>query len=114
MILGMQSNYTKYLNKANKANKKRDEICICTLGLDKKVYIIYEKREQAVSVLQQQTVKVKRYVKIIDVLQNFAFTKPDKLLSSIKTSINQYGSTFINALLPLVNSQFQSKYKCLT
>ena len=48
---------------------------------------------------------------MIDTLQSSVFAKLDKLLSSIKSFINQRGSIFIYALLPLVNSQLQSKSK---
>ena len=61
MILDMRSIYTKYLNKANKANKKCNEIYIYALGLEHKLYINNKKKEQAVFLLQQQTVKVKHY-----------------------------------------------------
>ena len=46
-------------------------------------------------------------------LQNSAFAKPDKSLPSIESLINQLGSTFTHALLPLVNNQLQSKSKYL-
>ena len=42
-----------------------------------------------------------------------AFAKLDKFLPSIKSPINQRGSTFIYALLPLVNNQLKSKSKRL-
>lgn len=42
---------------------------------------------------------------MINVLQNLAFAKPDKPLPFIKSPINKRGSTFIHALLTLVNSQ---------
>ena len=50
---------------------------------------------------------------MIDALQSLLFAKLDKLLPSIKSSINQRGSTFTHALLFLVNNQSQSKSKCL-
>ena len=53
MILDMRSIYTKYLNKANKADKKRDEICTRALGLEQELYINNKEKEQAVSLLQQ-------------------------------------------------------------
>ena len=114
MILDIGSIYTEYLNKANKVYKKRDEIHICALRLEQELDIRNKKREQAVSLHQQQTVKVKLYKKMIDKLKNLAFTKPEKSLSSINSLINQRGSTFTHALLPLVNSQSQSKSKHLT
>ena len=106
--------YIKYLNKANKANKKCDEIHICTLGLEQKLYINNEEKEQAVYFLQEQTVKVKCYKKMIDALQSLAFAKPDKPLPSIESFIDQCDSTFTHAFLPLVNNQSQSKNKRLT
>lgn len=68
MILGMWSIYTKYLDKINKADKERNEICTCALGLEKKLHITNEKREQGVTLFQQQTVKLKYYKRMIDVL----------------------------------------------
>ena len=100
MILDMRSIYTKYLNKANEADKKRDEIRIRALELEQELYISNEKREQAVSLLQQQTVKVERYKKMIDALQSSSFAKPDKSLLSIKSFINQRSSTFTHVLSP--------------
>ena len=105
MILDMRSIYIKYFNKTNKADKKRDEIRTRMLGLEQKFYSSNEERKQAVFLLQQQIVKVKRYKKMIDTLQSSAFAKPDKPLPSIKSPINQRGSTFIYALSPLVNNQ---------
>ena len=51
IILDMQSIYTKYLNKINKVNKKRDEIYTCILRLEQELKISNEEREQAVSLL---------------------------------------------------------------
>ena len=68
MILDMRSIYTEYLNKANKADKERDEIHTRALGLEQELHISNKEREQAVSLLQQQIVKVKRYEKMIDAL----------------------------------------------
>ena len=104
MILDIQSIYTKYLNKANKANKKRDEICTCVLTLEEELYISNEEKEQAVSLLQQQVVKIKRYKKMMDALQILVFAKPDKPLPFIKSPIDQCGLIFTHALLPLVNN----------
>ena len=42
---------------------------------------------------------------MIDALQSSAFAKLDKLLLSIKSPINQRGSTFTHVLLLLVNNQ---------
>ena len=88
MILDIQSIYTKYLNKANKANKKCDEIRTRKLGVEQELHIGNEEREQAVSFFQQQILKVKRYKKMIDALQSLAFAKPNKPLSSIKSLID--------------------------
>ena len=49
MILDIRSIYTKYLNKANKADKKRDKIRTRILKLEQELHISNEKREQAVS-----------------------------------------------------------------
>ena len=51
MILDIWSIYTKYLKKANKADKKHDEIRTCALGMEQKLYISNEKKEQAVFLL---------------------------------------------------------------
>ena len=114
MILDMRSIYTEYLHEANEADKERDEIRTRALGLEQELHISNEEREQAVSLLQQQTVKVKRYKKMIDVLQSSAFAKPDKFLPSIKSPLSQCGSIFTHALSILVNNQSQSKNKRLT
>ena len=84
----MPNIYIEYLNKANKADKKRNKIYICVLKLEQKLHISNKKREQAVFFLQQQTVKVKRYKKMINALQSLAFTKPDKFLPFIKSFID--------------------------
>ena len=51
MILDMRSIYIKYLNKANEADKKRDEIRTCALQLKQELHISNDKREQAVFLL---------------------------------------------------------------
>lgn len=48
---------------------------------------------------------------MMDALQNLAFTKLDKLLSSIKKYIDKRGLTFIYDLLLLVYSQSESNSK---
>ena len=53
MILDMRRIYTKYLNKLNEADKKRDEIYTCMLEIEQKLHISNEEKEQAVSHLQQ-------------------------------------------------------------
>ena len=45
MILDMQCIYTKYLNKANKADKKRNKIYTRVFELEQKLYISNEKKE---------------------------------------------------------------------
>ena len=111
MILDMQSIYTKYLNKTNKVDKKRNKIYTRALRFEQEFYISNEKREQIVFLLQQQIVKAKRYKKMFDALQNLAFAKWNKLLLSIKNSIDQQSSIFTHVLLPLINSQSQNKNK---
>ena len=51
---------------------------------------------------------------MIDALQSLVFAKPDKLLLSIKSFINQHDPTFTHALSFLINSQSQNKWKLLT
>ena len=48
MILDMRSIYTKYLNKANEANKKRDEIRTRVLELEQELHISNKEKKQAV------------------------------------------------------------------
>lgn len=83
MILDIRSIYTEYFDQANEADKKYDEIRICALELEQELHNSNDKKEQAVSLLQEQIVKVKRYEKMIDALQNSALVKPDKVLPSI-------------------------------
>lgn len=45
MILNMQNIYTKYLHKANKVDKKYDEIYTYMLELEQKLHISNKKRE---------------------------------------------------------------------
>lgn len=105
MILDIRSIYTKYLDYIIKTEKDCDKIQICTLKLKQKLHISNEKKEQKVFFLQQETLKVKRYKKMIDVIQKLASVKPDKFLSSIKTPIDQLGLVFIHTLLSSVNKQ---------
>ena len=88
MILDMQSIYTKYLDQANKADKKHNEIYTRILRLEQELHIRNEEREQAVSFLQQQTIKVKRYERMIDAIQSSVPLKPDIHLPSIKKPID--------------------------
>ena len=88
IILDIRSIYTKYLDQANEANKERDEIYTRVLRLEQELHISNEKREQVVSFLQQQTVKVKRYERMIDTLQSLVPLKPDIPLPSIKRPID--------------------------
>lgn len=81
MILEMRSIYTKYLDQTNKANKERNEKHTCALGLEQELHISNKKREHAIFLLQQQTVK---YEKMIYILQSSAFAKPDQPLPFIK------------------------------
>lgn len=46
---------------------------------------------------------------MIDILQNLAFTKPDKYLPSIKILINQCNLAFTLALSPLANKKPSNK-----
>ena len=87
MILDMQSIYSEYLDQVNKADKERDKIYTCALGLEQELYISNKEREQAVSLFQQQTVKVKYYEKMIDILQSPPSIKPDKPLLFIERPI---------------------------
>ncbi len=106
MILDMQSIYTKYsLDQANKVDKEGNKIHIRVLGLEQELYISNEEREQAVSLLQKQNVKVKRYKRMIDVLKSLVPLKPDISLPSIERPIDQHGLVFTHTLSPLVNRQ---------
>ena len=44
MILDMRGIYTKYLNKANKIDKKRDKIYTCALGLEQELHSSNEEK----------------------------------------------------------------------
>ncbi len=68
MILDMQNIYTKYLDQANKVDKEYNEICIYMLELEQELLISNKKREYIASFLEQQTVKVKYYEKMINAL----------------------------------------------
>lgn len=109
MILDMQSSYIEYLAQVNKTNKKHNKICTYILRLEQEFYISNKKRKQAVSFLQQQTIKVKHYEKMIVTLQNLAFAKLNKLLPFIKRLIDQHDPAFIYTLSALVNRQLLSK-----
>lgn len=104
MILDMRSIYTEYLNQANEADKQRDQICTLALGLEQDLHISNDEREQAVTLLREQTIKVKRYEKLIDALQNSASVKPDTPLPSIEKPTPQRGPTFTHALSPQANT----------
>ncbi len=88
MILDMRKTYTEYLDQANKADNQRDKIRTHALRLEQELYISNKKREQAVSLLQQQIVKVKRYERMIDALQISVPLKPDILLPSRERPID--------------------------
>lgn len=88
VILDMQSLYTRYSDKANIVDKKRNDICTRALGLEQKLHISNGEREQADFLLPQQTIKIIRYEKMIDGLQSSLSWKLDILLSSIKKSID--------------------------
>ncbi len=103
MILDMRKTYTEYLDQANKADNQYDEIRTRALGLEQELHISNKEREQAVSLLQQQIVKVKHYERMIDALQSSVPLKPDIALPSIKRPIDQRGSAFTHTLSPLVN-----------
>lgn len=51
MILDMQNIYTKYLDKANKADKKCNKIHICILKLEQNFHINNKEKEQMVFLL---------------------------------------------------------------
>ncbi len=68
MILDMRKTYMEYIDQANVADNQRDEIRRRALGLEQELHISNEEIEQAVSLLQQQTVKVKRYERMIDAI----------------------------------------------
>ena len=61
IILDMWNIYFKYLDQANKPNEECDEISTHMLGLEQKLHISKDEKDQAVFLLQQQTVKVKLY-----------------------------------------------------
>lgn len=113
MILNMQKIYTQYLNKANKADKERNEIYTYVLGLKQELHISNEEIKQAVFFLQQQTIKVKYDERMIDTLQSSVLLKPNISLPSIEKFINQHDSVFTYVLSLLVNRQLPSKNQWL-
>ncbi len=62
--------------------------CTHALGLEQKLHISDKVKGQAVFLLEQQTVKVKSYKRVIDTLQSSVFVKPDLLLPPIEKPIN--------------------------
>lgn len=88
MILDMYDTYTKYLDQANKVNKKCNKICICIYRLKQELSISNEKKEKIIAFLEQQTIKVKHYKRMINVLKNLVSIKPDTFLSSIEKSMD--------------------------
>ncbi len=88
MILDMQNIYIKYFDQTNKAHEEYNKIRICILWLEQELYISTEEREQAVFLVEQQTIKIKRYERMIDILQSLVLMKSDIPLSSIKKPID--------------------------
>lgn len=84
----MRRIYTEYLDQINKTHQDLDEIYTCVLEPEKELYISNKKKEQIVFLFQQQTLKIKCYKKISDILQSFTSTKPNKLLLFIKIPID--------------------------
>lgn len=105
----MQSIYTKYLDQNNKANKEYDEMHTHVLALEQEFHISNNEKQQAISLLQKLTVKIKQCKKMINILQSLFFTKLDKILPSIKKLIGQHGSIFTYILSLLVNRQTANK-----
>lgn len=87
IILDMRNIYTKYLVKANEANKEWNSIRTDVLEQKPELYIGNEVRKRTVFFLQQQTVQMKRCEIMIDVLQNLVRLKPDILYHLSKKSI---------------------------
>ena len=68
MILDIRKTYTEYLDQANEADNQRNQIRTHALGLEQDLHISNKEREQAVTLLQEQAKKLKRYKKMIDTL----------------------------------------------
>ncbi len=109
MIIDMQKIYTEYLDQANKADNQRDEIRMCALGLEQDLHVSNEESEQAVTLLQEQAKKLKRYEKMIDKLQNAASVKPDIPFPSVEKPTHQHHPVFTHALSPQANTPRPSR-----
>lgn len=79
------------------------------MGLKQNFYINNNKREQAVTFLQKQTIKIKQFKKLINLLPNLASVKPDLFLLSFEKLIFQRGLRFIHALSLQANNLRFSK-----
>lgn len=109
MILDMWSIHANSLDKAKKAIKQCNKIHTYALRLEKKLHITNKKKELAVSLFQQQTMKIKHDKRMIDALKSLVFVKTDMFLPSLKKLIDQRSSPFTHALLPSVNWWSESK-----
>lgn len=109
MILDTWSIYIKYFNQVNKADKELNKIRTHALTSEQELKTSNEEKKQAVTILEQQTVKIKPYEKMIDVLQSFLSKKLVKPLLSIDRHTEQRGLAFVHALLPLVNRKPTTK-----
>ena len=68
MILDMRTIYTKYLNQANSANKKYNQIQTIALRLKQELQISNNERTEAITLFEEQVIKSNQYEKIINTL----------------------------------------------
>lgn len=106
MILDMHTIYTKYINPANNADKQCNQIQTISLGLEQKLNISNNERNELIILLKVQIVNSNRYEKMIDLLQNSLPAKKDQPQQSIKRNTPaQQSSTFVYGLFPSLNDQ---------
>ena len=91
--------YTKYLNQANNADKKCNQIQIIALGLEQELHINNDERTKAISLVDAQIIKLNRYKKIIDTLENLFPAKKNPPQQSIeRPTLAQQTSAFLHSL----------------
>lgn len=103
IILNMQKTYTEYLEQTNETNKQNNKIQIQGLKLEQDFHIGIKEIKQVVTFFQEQVKKLKRYKKIIDILQSPTFAKLDISIPSIEKPTQIRLLLFTHALSPHAN-----------
>ena len=70
IILDICNIYTLYLNQVTYADKQCNQIQTIALGLEQKLQISNNEKQEAITLLKVQVTKSNRYKKIIDTCQN--------------------------------------------